>query len=73
MTLSTPVEVNLVAVNDFLTRQLFQHGWTADSEEDYSDLNDLTHTVAASIEGHLAAFTANRSADDSPTTDAASG
>jgi hypothetical protein len=51
----------LYALNDRITAQLGARGWTADTEEDYDSLNDLTHTIAekqVSINELIEAFVA---------------
>ncbi|MHA3724199.1 hypothetical protein ACXR2T_10005 [Leucobacter sp. HY1910] len=43
---SAPSPEDLYALNDELTAGLAEHGWVADTEEDYDRLDDFTHAVA---------------------------
>lgn len=36
----------LYKLNDQVTEKLAEHGWHAETEEDYDALNDLTHALA---------------------------
>lgn len=37
-----PVDISTTAVNDWLTQTLSTSGWSAQTEDDYDRLNDLT-------------------------------
>lgn len=44
------ISVDRSALNDELTEMLSGFGWTAETEDDFRELNELTHAIADWLE-----------------------
>ena len=54
-----PVDISTTAVNDWLTQTLSTSGWSAQTEDDYDRLNDLTLDITSHLESTLTEFLNN--------------